>query len=85
MAKRKIDCTLNEVIFEYLKKRRFEKSLKLFGQNYCPAKNDQTRPLEEFCDYLKKKEIEKESMNHDDLGFEINFGAFQPQMKVSST
>ena len=31
---------------------------------------------------LKKKEAEKENVNDEDLGFEINFGAYQPNEKV---
>ena len=32
---------------------------------------------------MKQKEIEKENRFADDLGFEINYGAFQPMAKVS--
>ena len=37
---------------------------------------------ENFLNYLKKKELEKVNVE-DELGFEINFGAYQPEVKVS--
>ena len=39
--------------------------------------------MEKFLKYLKEKEMEKENTRDDDLGFEINFGAYQPDKKVS--
>ena len=47
------------------------------------AKSDHTKILERFLEFLKRKETEKENRVEDDLGFEINFGAFQPEQKVS--
>ena len=82
MAKRKIDCSLNDIVGEYLKKRKCQKSLKMFefGHN----KNGLNKTLGTFFDFLKKKESEKENMEDGDLGFEINFGCYQPETKVSS-
>ena len=81
MAKRKIDFTLDEIVGEYLKKRKCQKSRKLFEENTGYHENDGTRILEKFMTYLKamgKKEIKIE-----DLDFEINFGAYQTDQKVS--
>ena len=82
MAKRKNDCTLDEMVGEYLKNGKCEKSLKLFAEKVESNKNDKLVILKKFVDYLKKKESEKENMKDEDLGFEINFGAFQPEKKV---
>ena len=82
MAKRKNDCTLDEMVGEYLKNKKCEKSLKLFAEKVERNKNDRMDILEKFVDYLKKKESEKENMEDEELGFEINFGAFQPEKKV---
>ena len=84
MAKRKIDCTLDEIVVKYLKKANCDKTLKLFADKVRRKKNVGTERLEQFFGYLKEKEVHKEKMFDDDLGFEINFGAFQPQIKVSS-
>merc|ERR1712212_247213 len=42
--------------------------------------------MEQFFNYLKAKDDEKENRNDDYLGFEINFGVFQaePKMPTSS-
>ena len=79
MAKRRIDCSLEEYIIDHLKKRKYRKTLKLFEeQNEDSAKTD-SELLSKFTKYLKKKEMKNEI---DHLGFEINFGAFQPEAKV---
>ena len=83
MAKRKIDCSLEEIVGEYLKKKKFEKSLKLFEEKVKHKNNDLSKTLKRLFDYLKKTESEKENMEYEDLGFEINFGAYQPEKKVS--
>ena len=83
MAKRKIDCSLDEIVGEYLKKKKFEKSFKLF-EKVKHKNNDLNKTLERLFGYLKKTEPEKENMEHEDLGFEINFGVYQPEKKVSS-
>ena len=79
MAKRKIDSSLNDFIVEYLKKRKCKRTLNLFVKNNEIKRNQNL--YENFTDYLKRKESEKESEN-DDFGFEINFGAYQQQIKV---
>ena len=83
MAKRKIDCSLNEIVGEYLKKKKFKKSLKLLEEKVKHNNNDLNKTLERLFDYLKKTESEKGNIEHEDLGFEINFGAYEPQQKVS--
>ena len=80
MPKRKIDCNLDDIVAEWLKKGEYEKTAKMFGKN---RENDPSEVMEEFIKYLKQKEIEKENQLEGDLGFEINFGAFQPSKKVS--
>ena len=84
MGKRNNDCTLDEIIAAYLKKAKCQKTLKLFGEQIGQAKNDKMPMLEKFVDYMKEQEAGKENKRDDDLGFEINFGAFQPEKKVSS-
>ena len=42
-----------------------------------------SKSLKQFIKFLKQKEMEKENRVEDDLGFEINFEAFQPEKKVS--
>ena len=80
MVKRKIDCNLDDIVAECLKKGKCEKSAKMFGTN---RENDPSKVMKEFIKYLKQKEMEKENQAEDDLGFEINFRAFQPTSKVS--
>ena len=82
MAKRKIDCSLDDFVMEYLKKVKCEKSSKMFGAE-CSGDDDHSKSLKTFMKFLKENEREKENHVKDDLGFEINFGAFQPQPKVS--
>ena len=84
MAKRKVDCTLDEFVSKYLKKANCDKSLKLFEDKVGCQKNVATETLEQFRSYLKEKEVHTKKMIEDDLGFEINFGAFQPERKVSA-
>ena len=80
MAKRKIDCNLDDIVAECFKKGKYEKTAKMFGTN---RENDPSKVMEEFIEYLKQKEMEKENQVEDDLGFQINFGAFKPTTKVS--
>ena len=82
MAKRKIDCSLDDIAMEYLKKFKCEKTMKLF-ETESSDENDHSKLLEKFIKFLTKSEKEKENHNDDDLGFEINFDAFQPEKKVS--
>ena len=82
MAKRKINCSLDDIVSEYLKKAKCEKSTKMFGTK-PPSESDHSKSLKKFIEFLKQSEKEKEIGIEDDLGFEINFGAFQPEPKVS--
>ena len=82
MAKRKIDCKLDDIVMEYLKKVKCERTSKMFGTERS-AENDHSKSLKKFMKFLKQNETEKENRVEDDLGFEINFGAFQPATKVS--
>ena len=83
MAKRKIYCSLDDIVGEYLKKKKFEKSLKLLEEKDKHKNNDLNKTLKRLFDYLKKTESGKRNIEHEDLGFEINFGAYEPQQKVS--
>ena len=68
MAKRKIDCTVNDIIGCYLKKTKCEKSLKLLKEKENNTKNDEIKMLEKFFQFLKEKETEKENAKNEDLG-----------------
>ena len=82
MAKRKIDCSLDDFVMEYLKKVKCEKSSKMFGAE-CSDENDHSKSVKKFMKFLEENEMKKGNSVEDDLGFEINFGAFQPEPKVS--
>ena len=82
MAKRKMDCGLDDIVTEYLKKVKCEKSSKMFGTEGSGG-SDHSKSLKKFIKFLKQSEMKKEKRDEDDLGFEINFGAFQPEQKVS--
>ena len=84
MAKRKIDCTPDAIVAAYLKKAKCDKSLKLFEEKVGHKESYNINILSKFVGYLKEKESQKENRNDEDLGFEINFGAYQPERKVSS-
>ena len=81
MTKRKIDSSLDGIIVNYLKKTKFEKSMKLLKEKF-EDKYEDAKVTEKFLNYLRAKEAKKE-IESDDLGFEINFGAYQSQPKVS--
>ena len=74
-----VGCSLNDIIGEHLKKVKCEKVLKLFEEKTGQTKK--TKTLEKFFDFLK--ELEKENTKNEDLGFEINFGAYQPAVSQS--
>ena len=74
--------SLNDYIIEHFKKRNYEKTLKLFEEKNGRPTKENSKICEKFINYLKERETEKEN-EIDDLGFEINFGAFQPEPKVS--
>ena len=82
MAKRKIDCSLDDIVMEYLKKFKCEKTSKMFGTGRS-SENDHSKSLKKFMNFLKQNEIEEINRVEDDFGFEINFKAFQPAKKVS--
>jgi len=82
MSKRKIESSLDVFITNYLKKAKCEKTLKLFEERLVEKRVD-INAWEKFWNHLKRKEAEKESAK-DDFGFEINFGAYQPQTSRSS-
>ena len=82
MAKRKIDCSLNDYIIHHLKRQKFEKTLKFFKESVGSSKKANAEICARFKSYLMVKEIKKENLT-DDLGFEINFGAYKSETKVS--
>ena len=82
MAKRKITCSLDNIVMEHLKKAKCEKTSQMFGDEFSGS-NDHSKLLENFIKFMKQKETEKENSFEDDLGFEINYGAFHPMAKVS--
>ena len=47
MAKRKIDCKLDDLVMEYLKKVKCEKTSKMFGTNRS-SENDHSKSLRKF-------------------------------------
>ena len=79
-----MELSLDDFIIEHLKKAKNEKTLKLFESEKGKSTKEKTNVYEKFMNYLKKKEAEKEN-EKDDLGFEINFGAFRSEAKVSLT
>ena len=82
MAKRNLDSSLDYIVKEHLKKIKCEKTSKMFGTESSSEK-DHSKSLKKFIKFMRQKETEKENRVEDDLGFEINFGAFQPEKKVS--
>ena len=78
MAKRKIECSLDDIVSEYLKKVKCEKSSKMFEMERS-GENDHSKSLKIFVEFLEKSEREKENRVEDDLRFEINFEALQPE------
>ena len=83
MAKRKNECSLDNAIAGFLKKRKYRKTLKLFGSNVRNDGDLNSKFSDRFENFLKRK-IKYGLKNEDgnDLGFVINFGAFQPTQKV---
>jgi len=79
MAKRKMDSGLDDIVMEYLKKVKYEKTSKMFETGRSGAISDHSKSLKKFLKFLKQSDNEKENRDvENDLGFEINFGAFQP-------
>jgi len=79
MAKRKIDCNLEDYVIRNLKKRKYRRTLKLFEDQNRNLERTNSKILVKFTKYLKKKEIQNEI---DDLGFEINFGGYHPKTEI---
>ena len=76
--------SLNDFISEYFMKEKYAETLKLFEEKNGGANNgkgENSKMCDRFINYLKRKETEKEN-EIDELGFEINFGAFQHETKV---
>ena len=73
---------MNDCIIEHLKRGKYDKTLKLFEGEINVFKKENTKIYENFMKYLIDKEIKREN-DEDDLGFEINFGAYKPESKVS--
>ena len=76
-----MDCSLDDIVREYLKKVKCDKTSKMFGTDHSVG-SDHSKSLTKFMKNLRQSEIKKENRAEDDLGFEINFGAFQPEPKV---
>ena len=68
---------------EHLKKVKCEKTSKMFGNESSGSttsiRNEHSKLLKNFIKFMKQNENRFE----DDLGFEINYGAFQSMTKVS--
>ena len=84
MSKRGSDC-MNEFVIKYLKKARYEKTLKLLAGKDGESKACTAEAYKKFTNYLKQKERKTKNANNDDLGFEINFGAYQQELKLPAT
>ena len=59
MAKRKIQCDLNDFVIGYLKKSKYEKTLKTLDVKN-QFKNDYTADFQKFIHYLEIKEAQKD-------------------------
>ena len=75
MSKRKNDCTMNEFVIGYLKKAKYEKTLKLIVEK--DARKETMKTYKNFINYLKGKETKTKIENDDDLGFKIDFREYQ--------
>ena len=76
---------MNEFVIKYLKKAKYEKTLKLFAGKVGESKACTSAAHKKFTNYLKQKERTTKNANNDDLGFEINFGAYQQELKLPAT
>ena len=83
MAKRKIETGLEDIVMTYLKKIKCERTSKMFGTEHSSEILDHSKSLKKFMTFLEQNQAKNEYSAKDDLGFEINFGAFQPEAKVS--
>ena len=75
MAKRKIKCSIDAFVLRYLKKTKFDITLNLFEESIVKQESTSPKLSEEFLCYLKTPKRKQE--NENDLGFEINFGAYE--------
>ena len=82
MSKRKIESSVNDFIADYLKKTRFEKTLNLFDKQNVGSKKKTENIYAKFEQHLREQTIDNEIQQEHDLGFEINFAAYQPDIKV---
>ena len=80
MGKRKHDFSLDEIVIEFLKRAKYERTLKLFQKQDSNECSKAT--YAGFIAFLKQSVVVKENKDDDDLGFEINFGAFHRETKV---
>ena len=86
MSKRKSVCNLHEFVINYLKKAKYEKTLRLIAEHDGESEACTAATYEKFMDYLKQKERKTRIENkNDDLGFEINFGAYQQKVKLPAS
>ena len=85
MPKRESDSKLGDVLVGYLKRRKYRRTLKSFEKIRTNENNHQNeKTCEKFFDYLKKIiTVSNKKSGEDDLGFEINFGAYQYNSKVT--
>ena len=85
MPKRESDSRLDDVLVGYLKRRKYRKTLELLENTHThesDLQNEETS--KKFFDYLKRIiKVANEKVEDDDLGFEINFGAYQYNSKVT--
>ena len=86
MSKRESDTNLEDFLVQYFTKRKYHKTSELFerilNQERLPTKSP--RCEEKFVKYLKRNIAKlKDEKFIDDLDFEINFGAYQYDSKVS--
>ena len=85
MPKRESDSRLDDVLVGYLKRRKYRKTLQLLEKTHThesDLQNEETS--KKFFDYLKRIiKVANEKVEDDDLGFEINFGAYQYNSKVT--
>ena len=81
MSKRGSDC-INEFVIKYLKKAKYENSLKLFAGKDRESKACTAKTYKKFMNYLKQKKRNTKNASDDDLGFKINFGTYQQKLKL---
>ena len=82
MSKRKNDPSLDDIVMEYLKIVKCKRTSTMFETERSSG-GDHSKSLKKFIKFLQQSSNKKQDPVEDDLGFEINFGAFQPATKVS--